>query len=378
MQYRKSGKLDFKVSALGFGCMRLPIIGKDSSKIKEKEAIRMIRYAIDNGVNYIDTAYGYHEGKSEVLVGKALKNGYREKIKLADKLPVYLIDSKTSPDKILNQQLKRLNLDYIDFYLLHGINKDTWDKSKQIDIISWLEKKQKDGKIKHIAFSFHDDFDVFKEIVDAYGKWAFAQIQYNYLDINFQAGIKGLKYAASKGLGIVIMEPLKGGKLASDLPKQIKSKFQSYDKKRNPADFALQWLWNQKEISTVLSGMSTIKQVKENIKSADKSEINSLSKKELNLIEKVRKEFEKLYPIPCTKCNYCMPCPNGVNIPYNFDLYNDFKAFKNLGSVKWRYLGLPDQKKAKSCIKCGRCEKLCPQKIEIMKWLKEVEKELGK
>jgi predicted aldo/keto reductase-like oxidoreductase len=374
MQYRSFGKLDFKPSALGFGCMRLPVIDEDDSKIDEKEAIKMIRYGIDNGINYIDTAYKYHKGNSEGVVGKALKDGYREKVKLADKLPSWMITSKKDPEQLFNEQLKRLDDYHIDMYLMHALNWENWDKIKKYDCLNWAEEKKKEGKISHLGFSFHDEFEVFKEIIDYYDKWEFVQIQYNYLDENFQAGMKGLQYAASKGLAVVIMEPLKGGKLAR-LPKNVKNIYDKSSVKRTPADWALQWLWNQREVSVVLSGMSTMQHVKENIKSAENSKVNSLSKEELETIKKAKEEYLKICPIPCTRCNYCMPCPNGVNIPGNFELYNEYKAFKDLGSVKWKHDNFKEKAKAKSCIKCGLCEPKCPQGIKIMEWLEKVAKE---
>ncbi len=233
MQYRKFGNTGVKVSALGFGAMRLPTIGGDNSKIDEEEAIKMIRYAIDNGVNYVDTAYPYHSGQSEIVVGKALKDGYREKTYLATKLPSWLINEKEDMDKYLNEQLKKLDVDYIDFYLLHALDKDRWEKYKRLDVFNWMEKVKREGKVKFIGFSFHDEYDVFKNIIDDYDKWDFCQIQYNYMDIENQAGLKGLKYAASKGLAVIVMEPIRGGKLAGDPPQAIKELWNSASVKKD-------------------------------------------------------------------------------------------------------------------------------------------------
>ncbi|MGB9679781.1 MAG: aldo/keto reductase [Thermoanaerobacteraceae bacterium] len=370
MQYRKFGKLDIAVSALGFGLMRLPVIDKDNNKIDEAEAIKMIRYAIDNGVNYVDTAWPYHGGNSEILAGKALKDGYRDKTFLATKLPTWLINKKEDMDKYLNEQLKKLQTDHIDFYLLHALDKSKWDTMKKVDALAWAEKKKQEGKIRYIGFSFHDEYEVFKEIVDYYDKWDFCQIQYNYMDIDVQAGEKGLKYAASKGLGVIIMEPIRGGRLTNP-PKAVADLWNLSDVKRTPADWALQWIWNQPEVSLVLSGMSTFEQVEQNIESANKSGINVLKEEELDIVNKVRNKYKELSPVACTGCNYCMPCPNGVNIPRNFELYNEAHMYGTFESNKNDYLNLGDGK-ATSCIECGECESVCPQHLTIIDYLKDV------
>lgn len=376
MTYRSFGKIDFKPSALGFGVMRLPVIGEDRAKIDEKRATRMICYAIDHGVNYLDTAYMYHGGQSEPFLGKILTQKYRKKVKIATKLPTGIVETRKDFDQLLNEQLKRLKTSHIDFYLLHGLNKTRWDNVYKLGVLPWLEKIKKAGKIGYFGFSFHDEYKVFKEIVDAYD-WTFCQIQHNILDVNYQAGIRGLKYAAKKGLAVVIMEPLKGGKLANP-PKPVKKVWAKAPEK-TPVDWVLKWLWNQPEVSLVLSGMSTLKQVKENVQSADRSSPGSLTKKELALIEKVRKKYEALIPIPCTKCEYCLPCPQQVNIPRIFEIYNSIKTFNTpLKAAKSQYQKLSEEEKANRCIECGQCERLCPQKIKIAKWLKKVDNLLGK
>jgi predicted aldo/keto reductase-like oxidoreductase len=291
MKYRDFGKLNWKVSALGFGAMRLPIIGNDAAKIDEPEAIRMIRYAIDHGVNYVDTAYPYHRGNGESLVGKALKDGYRRKVKLATKMPTWLIKSQQDMDKYLEEQLNRLCTTQIDLYLLHGLDNDRWRKLTELHVLKWLEQKQDEKKIKHVGFSFHDEYEVFKKIIDSYDRWTLCQIQYNYMDSDYQAGTKGLKYAAWKGLAVVVMEPIAGGRLAMKQPAEIEAIWDKAEIKKTPAEWALQWVWNQPEVSVALSGMSTMEQVKENIQSANRSCPKTLTKKELQLINQVTTKY---------------------------------------------------------------------------------------
>lgn len=372
MQYRRFGKCDFKVSALGFGTMRLPVENGDASRINEEESIRLIREAIQKGVNYIDTAYPYHHGNSELLVGKALKDGYREKVKLATKMPVWLIKEYSDFDKYLNEQLKKLQTDHIDMYLLHALNKDRINNLEKIGVYKFLDQALKDGRIRYAGFSFHDDLDTFKRIVDSYN-WTFCQIQYNYLDINYQAGTEGLKYAASKGLAVIIMEPLKGGKLAVKVPETVRNILPKNDKNMTPAWWALRWIWNQKEVTLLLSGMNSVKQLDENISIADGIPTDSMAEEELHVIENARDEFRKLIKVDCTACEYCLPCPNGVNIPRNFQLYNSAYMYDDIQESKKGYESMSESEKASSCIECGRCESLCPQHIAIRKHLKDVQ-----
>jgi len=373
MEYRKFGNLDWEVSSLGFGAMRLPTDGDESSDIAEKEAIEMIRYAIDNGVNYVDTAWPYHGEESEKLVAKALKDGYREKTRVATKLPIWLVDDKEDLDKYLNKQLEKLEVDKIDFYLIHALSKDRWQKCKDLEIMDWLKKVQKEGKIGYKGFSFHDDYDLFEDIVDYYeDDWDFCQIQYNYLDTEYQAGQKGLKYAADKGLAVVVMEPLRGGTLAKEPPKEIKKIWDKADKKRSAPDWALQWLWNQEEVSVVLSGMSTLEQVKENVESASNSGINSLDKSEKDLIEKAADKFREMQPVNCTGCGYCVPCPNDVHIPMNFSLYNEAHLYDDYEEKNNTYNRLKAKMRAENCIACGECLDKCPQNLSIIDLLEDV------
>jgi len=377
MNYRKFGKMDVQVSALGFGCMRLPILDGKSGMINEPEAIRMIRHAIDQGVNYVDTAYGYHEKMSEILVGKALQDGYRQKVNLATKLPVWLVMETADFDKLLNEQLEKLQTDHIDFYLFHAINHNSWQKIVSLDLLSRAEAALADGRIRHIGFSFHDNLEAFKEIVDYYPRWDFCQIQYNYMDIENQAGTEGLRYAASKGLGVVIMEPLLGGKLARQIP-AIAPLWDSAPVQRTPADWALQWLWDQPEVSLILSGMSTMPQVEQNLASAQRSGVGSLQPEDQALIASVREKLNQLSPIPCTQCEYCLPCPNGVVIPRNFAVYNEGAMYNDPESARGTYKNwINDEAKAARCIQCQECESKCPQKIAISEWMPVVEDVLG-
>lgn len=369
MKYRSFGNLEFKPSALGFGTMRLPILGGDPSRIDEEKATKMIHYAVDNGVNYIDTAYPYHKGESEILVGKALK-GHREKVKLATKLPSWLVNSKSDFDKFLNEQLKKLQTEHIDFYLLHSLNEEKWQNLQKLSVFSWAEKAIKDGRIGHLGFSFHDKYEVFEEIVDGYDKWTFCQIQYNYMDEDFQAGKKGLKYASQKGLAVVIMEPLKGGRLAKP-PKVVKKIFEKAETNKTPAEWALQWVWNQPEVSLLLSGMNNLIEVEENLESAGRSETDGLSKEELEIIKKAKDKFLEFKPVPCTKCEYCLPCPKAVNIPKIFEAYNDAVMYENLEQARDQYQRLLENNEVGNCIGCQRCEKLCPQHIKITEALEK-------
>ncbi|HEX7392663.1 MAG TPA: aldo/keto reductase [Thermoplasmata archaeon] len=380
MQYRRFGSIDFQVSALGFGCMRLPTTDRKpmSKKIDEKRATRMIRHAIDKGVNYVDNAYPYHGGKSEAFLGKALRDGYRDKVRLATKCPVWLMKRPSDFDKYLDQQLKRLRTDTIDFYLFHALHEKAWkNKIVKLKLLDRAERAIDAGKIGHIGFSFHDTYKVFKEIVDGYDGWEFCQIQYNYLDTVNQAGTKGLRYAASKGLGVIIMEPLLGGRLATP-PKSVKTMFDSAKLESTPADLALQWLWNQPEVSVVLSGMSTLAQVNGNLVSADSSGVGSMSAKELKLVERMKRRYEALSPIPCTKCAYCMPCPHGVSIPGIFEVYIDGIVNDDLKTARRSYNRFIGEKaRASNCKQCRKCEKKCPQKIKISEWMPELHRVLG-
>jgi len=382
MKYRKFGKLDWEVSALGFGAMRLPVIDNDPSKIDETEAIKMIRHAIDNGVNYLDTAYPYHSGTSEVVVGKALQDGYRDKMRLATKLPSWLVEKPEDFDRFLNEQLDRLQTDHIDFYLLHALNRTVWPKLKELDIPRKAEDAIADGRIGHLGFSFHDNLDTFKAIIDDYDRWALSQIQYNYMDIEHQAGMEGLKYAAARGIAMVIMEPLRGGALTRKAPDAVAELWKSSPTPRSQAEWALLWVLSQPEAAVALSGMTAMAHVVENLAVADRSGINLLSDEELALVDKAREEYIQACPVPCTACRYCMPCPEGVDIPRIFGIYNDGFMYDRHGGSRYAYRQMPEEQQASKCIECRECEEKCPQDFEIPEslaaaheWLAPKEKE---
>jgi predicted aldo/keto reductase-like oxidoreductase len=380
MLYRKMNKAAPELSILGFGCMRLPLM--ENGQIDEDHATRMLRYAIDHGVNYVDTAYPYHNGESEPCVGRALSGGYREKVYLATKLPSWLITSQEDMDNYLNEQLSRLKTDSIDFYLVHGLTRAFWENVSKLGVTEFLDDAIADGRICNAGFSFHDNVSFFKEIVDAYD-WTFAQIQYNYMDEHYQAGTEGLEYAAKKGLGVVVMEPIRGGLLARDLT-GIREIWQKAKIQRPPAEWALRWVWNHPEVTVVLSGMSTMDQVRQNVAVANTALAGSLTKAELSLYSKVKKELEKRSIIPCTGCRYCVPCPHGVNIPECFDMFNRGHIYEDkeeAGQLYTAFLGgffdgTPHY--ASVCQECGECEEKCPQSLPIREHLKKVGEYFGK
>lgn len=369
MQYRTFGKLDWRPSALGFGAMRLPVLGKKAGKINQRVAKRMVRYAIDRGVNYVDTAYPYHQGNSEKFLGRALQDGYREQVKLATKLPSWLVKAPEDFDRYLNEQLERLQTSHIDFYLLHSLNEKTWAGLRDLNVFDWAEGAMADGRIGHLGFSFHDKYEIFQEIVDAYDGWTFCQIQYNYMDEEHQAGTRGLQYAADKGLAVVVMEPIRGGHLAQNIPPDIQALWDSAPRKREPADWALQWVWHHPQVSLALSGMSTLEHVKQNVASADESGPGTLTGDELALVARVRDRYREKCPIPCTNCQYCLPCPNGVNIPRIFEIYNDAIMYGDDRRAQMLYSWLKEEERGNQCISCGQCLELCPQQIDIPDWL---------
>jgi predicted aldo/keto reductase-like oxidoreductase len=378
MEYRKFGSTDWMGSILGFGAMRLPVTdNRNRAKIDEPLARQMMAYAIEHGVNYIDTAYMYHEGESERLVGRFLKDGYRDKVMLATKLPARMVKAPNDFDRILNDQLEKLQTDHIDFYLLHGLNHETWPKVRGMDILKWAEGVKAQGRIRHLGFSFHDDFATLKDIIDAYNGWTLCQIQYNYMDTEYQAGTEGLKYAADKGLAVVIMEPIRGGHLAKEPPQRIKDLLATSPKPRTPAEWALQWVWDQPGVSMVLSGMTALEHVVENCAIAERASKNRLSADELKLLAQVRDAYRELSPIPCTGCRYCMPCTNNIRIQRIFELYNEVFMYNDTRVPRMRYGQLNADERGDQCIECETCEELCPQEIPIQEWLKKADELLA-
>jgi uncharacterized protein len=378
MLYRKMNKNGDLLSILGFGCMRLPQKKgtPGDGKIDEKRATEQIRMAIDSGVNYIDTAVPYHMGASEPFLSRALKDGYREKVKLATKLPHWSVKTPEDIDSILMSQLHRIKTEHIDYYLLHALDGQSWNKLEAMGVGDFLLRAKKDGRISNAGFSFHGDRDAFIQIIDAYD-WDFCQIQYNFLDQQNQAGTKGLKYAASKGLGVIIMEPLRGGMLGKKPPLEVAKIWSEAEKDRTPAEWSLRWIWNHPEVTVVLSGMNDEANIQENIRIADEGNPNSLSEKELELVRQVERKYRSLMKAGCTGCNYCMPCPSGVDIPTCFETWNNLYMYGNPSSAKMFYIarvaGLTgDPARASQCEECGECEEKCPQKLPIRELLKGV------
>jgi hypothetical protein len=380
MLYRKISKTGDELSILGFGCMRLAT--KEDGSIDEERAKKQVRFAIDHGVNYVDTAWPYHMGQSEPFLGRALDDGYRATVKLATKLPSWLIQSREDMDKFLNAQLEKLKTDHIDYYLVHALVGELWDTVEKLGVTDFLDKAKADGRIRNAGFSFHGAGTDFGRIVDAYD-WDFCQMQYNFLDEKNQAGTSGLEYAASKGLGVIIMEPLRGGNLTKTVPPAIRKIWDKAPAKRTAAEWALRWVWNHPEVTVVLSGMNEETHIRENLRIADEAYPNSLTEAELKMVKKVEKKYRELMKVGCTGCRYCMPCPSGVNIPLSFEEYNNLYLAGNPEGEKFMYaarlggavaLGKPEF--ASLCVQCGECREKCPQHIDIPAVLESVVEEL--
>jgi len=381
MLYRAMPKNNDQLSILGFGCMRLPTT--EDGSIDEPRAIKQVRSAIDSGVNYLDTAWPYHGGMSESFVGRALAGGYRNKVKLATKLPSWLIRTREEMDEYLAQQLEHLQTDHIDYYLLHALDGTSWDALDQLDVRSFLDRALADGRIRNAGFSFHGLLKDFKRIVDGY-PWTFCQMQYNYLDQENQAGTEGLQYAAQRDLGVIIMEPLRGGNIGMpDPPPAINQIWQQAETRRTPVEWALRWVWNHPEVTVVLSGMNEEAHIKENLAIAEQALPESLSDFELDLVDKVARRYKELMKVGCTGCGYCMPCPMGVNIPVIFEVYNKMHLFEKFDEAKFSYalrmsgqLTGDEPGYASQCVQCGECLKKCPQHLPIPEYLENIVEEM--
>jgi len=379
MRYRVDPKTGNRLSALGFGCMRFP--RGISGRIDIEKAEKLVLSAIERGVNYFDTAYVYFG--SEQALGEVFRRnpGIREKIFLATKLPHYQCETYQDFDKIFNAQLKRLNADYIDYYLIHNLTGESdWNRIKEMGADSWIARKKADGQIRRIGFSFHGARGDFTALLDAY-EWDFCMIQYNYMNENHQAGREGLAKAAQKGIAVMVMEPLLGGKLAKGLSKKAAKIFKDAKAEYSPAAWALRWLWNQSEVTVVLSGMNAMEQLDENIATVDGIQAGDLTKEELSAIAAAVEAMREPYRIPCTECGYCVPCPKGVNIPGSFAAYNSSYASGLIPSISsymtsTRAMVPGNNHSARNCVKCGACEKRCPQKIAVMDELSKVVKRM--
>ncbi|MBR2924211.1 MAG: aldo/keto reductase [Clostridia bacterium] len=377
MKYVPFGKHGFDVSRLGMGCMRLPTTQQDGKTVIDREAaIAMIRHGIDQGINYVDTAYPYHDGESELVVGQALKDGYREQVKLATKLPIWLVKEEKDMNRLLDEQLKKLDVAYIDFYLLHAMNKERMELMRSLNYKKFFKEAIADGRIRHAAFSFHDDKDCFLDILHDYDNWGLAQIQYNYLDDDKQATEEGLKAAGKAGVPLVIMEPLRGGALANP-PADVKQLMDSTD--RSPVEWAFAYIADYAEVATILSGMSSMEQLNDNLAIFDRLTVGGLTEADKALVKQLKETYLARVPIGCTGCRYCVPCPNDVFIPSIFHSYNENAMLGQDWKHSWGYGNLvKDGHDASKCVGCGACEAQCPQSLPIMELLARIDGEYNK
>ena len=378
MLYRKMGKRGTEVSALGLGCMRLPVIDGDEGRIDEVRAEAVIRRAIECGVTYVDTAWPYHRGSSEPFVGKVLASaGLRDAVQLATKLPVWEVRSREDCDRFLKEQMERLQTDHIDFYLLHALNRERWEALLPLGVLDFLDEALADGRIGHAGFSFHDEAPVFREILDSYD-WDFCLLQHNYMDVAAQQGLEGLERAAGRGIGVAVMEPLRGGQLVTKVPAAVKELFEASGRGWCPAEWALRWVWNHGGVSVVLSGMGSVDEVERNGAIADRAPAENLTAQDLALIDRVRTRYRERIAVNCTGCGYCMPCPEGVDIPAVLALYNDLSIYE-APEVSFRQYGrvMNPRKWASNCVGCGLCEAACPQKLAVIDELGKAHQALG-
>lgn len=373
MEKRKMENLGIETSLLGFGCMRFPTTAE--GKIDEPLAEKMMDRAIAAGVNYIDTAYPYHGGESETFVGKVLRKYDRSSFYLATKLPCWNVKEKEDVMKLFEEQLGKLGTDYIDFYLMHSLNRDSFRRMAQMGVIEILEGLKAEGRIRHLGFSFHDSYEAFEEIL-CYRDWDFCQIQLNYMDAESQAGLKGYRLTEEKKVPLIIMEPVKGGSLAA-FADDIMQEFRSLDPEASAASFALRWVGSLPNVKVILSGMSTMEQVEDNLKTFEN--FKPLTGKEKQTIDGIVALINSRVQNGCTGCGYCMPCPAGVDIPGNFRVWNTYHMYQNYNMVKGSWeRNLGEAKQAKNCVKCGKCEKACPQKLQIREDLAKVQEDLDK
>ncbi len=373
MEKRIMEKLGVETSLLGFGCMRFPVTAE--GKIDEPLAEQMMQKAMEAGVNYFDTAYPYHNQESETFVGRVLSKYERKSFYLATKLPCWKIEKLEDVDTVFQEQLEKLRTDYIDFYLIHALNKERFDLMVKIGVIQRLEELKVEGKIRYLGFSFHDKYEVFQEIL-CYRDWDFCQIQLNYMDVNEQAGMKGYYLTEEKKVPLVIMEPVKGGSLAT-FADDIKAKFHSLGSERSIASYALRWVGSLPNVKVVLSGMSDMEQVEDNLRTFEA--FQPLSEQEHKVIEEVVELIHSRVKSGCTTCSYCMPCPAGVDIPGNFKVWNTYHMYQKYSMVRHHWEnGLGEEKQAKNCVKCGKCEAVCPQKLHIREDLARVQEDLDK
>jgi predicted aldo/keto reductase-like oxidoreductase len=369
--------LDWEASVLGFGVRRLPRLGNNPSAIDEAESIGMLRYAIDHGVNYLDLGCPYDLELQERLitvVARALQNGYRARIKIAASLPSLIIDSSTDFDNYLNQQLNWLKAETIDFFLLGWLNRESWPRLKELGVLGWAEKAMASGRIGKLGFSFHDHFQTLRSIVNDYDGWTLVQFQYSYMDADYLPGVSGLKYAADSGLAVVAAEPLRGGRLTKEPPPSVAEVWATAPQKRPLAEWGLRWVWNHPEVASAVCDMSSMAQLKENIALAGKAKADSLTVAEEVLISRVRDAYRKLRPIPCTACRGCMPCPQAIDVPRLFELYNDAVMYGDTETAQAIYRW--EKHNIDSCNQCGLC--VCGREIPILDWLKEISRAWAK
>jgi len=379
LRYRRFPRIpDLPISVLGFGCMRLPVVGGDQSRIDEALATRLLRDAVDHGVNYVDTAYPYHNGESEPFVGRALQGGYRERVQLATKCPTWLVEGEGDWERLLDEQLRRLDTDQVDFYLIHAINTDRWETVTRLGGLRALDRARRDGRVRHVGFSFHGSPDCFAEAIAGYD-WEFCQIQLNLLDTEFQAGVAGMRLAASRGVGVIAMEPLRGGTLAGAQPEPVRAIWARSGRTWSPAEWAWRWVWHHGEVVTALSGMNAPEQLAENLAVAERAPAGGLSQAELAVAEEVRRHYSERTEVPCTTCGYCLPCPSGVLIPDVFSMVNSVAMFDSLAATSGLYKGIMVARgiAADACTECGECEPKCPQSIPIRAALRSAHEQLG-